>query len=290
MSTANTNKFAIMPFIPAWTRIINEFSYHQAASSGEYVSSTMLREFRLCPAQYRDIVAQKVERQDTDAFRFGRALHVLLLEGETVFRSRYAIGGPYNERTGRSYSPDSKAFDQWLEENGFLKRQVVTDSEFAVMQRMVSSARAHEEIARLLSEGWPELSARSVIEDIQCQARLDWLRSDAVAVDVKTTSDIGRFESDARRFGYLHQFAFYRDVCRAAGAGEIDMIAAVVEKKAPFRSGVWHFSADTLEPYAVENRTALRTLACCRETNAWPTGYERLREFPLSGLPRVWLN
>ena len=102
--------------------------------------------------------------------------------------------------------------------------------------------------------------------------------------------DISRFESDARRFGYLHQFAFYREVAKAAGGVELDMSAVVLEKKSPFRAGVWHFPADVLEPYAMQNREALQRLLKHRTDNHWPTGYERTREFSLNSVPKVWLN
>lgn len=129
------------------------------------------------------------------------------------------------------------------------------------------------------------MSARAELQGLPCQIRLDWLRPDGVAVDVKTTADIARFETDARRMGYLHQFAFYRDVARSAGAGEMDMVAVVLEKKPPFRVGVWSFSAETLEPYSLQNRTTLASLLRCREENKWPTGYEGQRAFPPSASP-----
>lgn len=273
-----------------WSVHIPEAEYHAAARRGEVVSSTMLREFRQCPAHYRDIVAGRADMPDSDAFRFGRAAHKLILEGDAAFLAAFSVGGPLNRRTGRSYGSGTKAFDEWLGENGLDRRRVVTDSEKSRLARMRDAARAHPEIARLFGCGWPERSVRSEMAGVACQARLDWLRPDGMAADLKTVEDIDSFEQDARRFGYLHQFAFYRETCRAAGAGDIDMVAVVVEKKPPHRAGVWHFAADTLEPYAAQNRQALESLARCRRDNRWPTGYEKTREFPLAGIPPLWLN
>ena len=250
----------------------------------------MLKEFRRCPAHYRSLTMGLAKRPDSDALRFGRAVHKMLLEGEAAFRAAFTIGGPINEKTGRSFGSGTKAFANWLSDNGMNRAVVITPSELEDIYRMREAARSHREIARLFSEGWAERSARASLEGVDCQIRLDWLRGDGIAVDLKTVDDITHFEADARRFGYLHQFAFYCDIARAAGGVPIEIIAIVLEKREPFRAGVWNFPPDVLAPYSAQNREAIKTLRRCRETNRWPTGYEKPRRFPLSGIPPVWLN
>lgn len=290
MSTLNFDKNNKITDPPGWTLRVPETEYHAAALRGEYMSSTMLKEFRLCPAHYRDLVRGETERGDSDAFRMGRALHKLLLEGDAAFRLAFHIGGPVNERTGRSFGPGTKAFEEWMDDNGLERRGVLTPGEAEAVRHMYNAARAHPAISRLFSEGWAECSARAEMEGVPCQIRLDWLRSDAVAVDVKTVDDITRFESDARRFGYLYQFAFYREGTKAAGGPELEMTAVVLEKKPPYRAGVWKFSGETLEPYAVQNCRALVQFRRCRESGHWPTGYEKPRHFSPAGIPSFWLN
>lgn len=290
MSTLNCDKKRIDTAPPRWALSISEKEYHAAALRGEIMSSGMLKEFRICPAHYCALVEGRTERAESDAFRFGRAVHKLILEGDAAYRAAFAVGGPINERTGKAFGAGSKAFDEWLRENGLERRDVLTESEAADAARMCDAVRGHSEAASLLAEGWAEMTARSEMAGVDCQMRLDWLRYDGTAIDLKTIEDIGRFETDARRFGYLHQFAFYRDVARAAGGCELAMAAVVLEKKPPFRVGVWHFSADVLEPYAVQNRQTLAAYRRCRENDRWPTGYESPRAFPLAGIPPVWLN
>lgn len=290
MSTLNCDKKTPAVSSPEWTLSIPENDYHRASLGGDFMSSGMLKEFRLCPAHYRALVDGRAEKRESDAFRMGRAVHKLILEGEDAYRRAFVVGGPINERTGRAYGPGSKAFDDWLRDNGLDRRHVLTPGEAGDIGRMLAAARAHAGIAGLLAEGWPEVSARAEVAGVPCQLRLDWLRPDGTAVDVKTVEDIARFESDARRFGYLHQFAFYRDVACAAGGGDLAMAAVVLEKRAPHRVGVWRFSEDILEPYAVQNRQALAAYRRCLERNHWPTGYESPRDFPLAGIPPLWLN
>jgi len=50
-----------------------------------------------------------------------------------------------------------------------------------------------------------------------------------------------------------------------------------VEKKEPFRCGVWRVSDDTLAIARQENEAAIRRLLACRQHDEWPTGYEGIR-------------
>ncbi len=250
----------------------------------------MLREFRRCPANYQDIILRKKTPPTATGFRIGRAFHKMLLEGNAAFRAAFKVAGPTNPLTGKSYSVESKAFSAWLDETRFDPQRIITPAEETLLGQMYLSVRRHREAAQLFAEGWPELSAQADFAALPCQIRLDWLRPDRQVVDLKTTSDLARFEGDARRLGYLHQFAFYREVARAAGAGDLEVIAVVVEKKAPFRTGLWKFTSAALAPYAAENLAALKSLQRCREENRWPTGYETVRAFPPAGIPKIWFN
>ncbi|MCD8351344.1 MAG: PD-(D/E)XK nuclease-like domain-containing protein [Planctomycetaceae bacterium] len=249
----------------------------------------MLKEFRACPAHYHAIVTGCVQTTTGRAYRFGQAAHKLVLEGESALRKSFAIGGPINGRTGRSYAHESRAFRDWASDCGINAETILTPMEWDTLQRMNDAINRHREAAGLLSDGWAELCACASLTDIPCQARFDWLRHDGTVVDLKTTADITRFESDARRFGYLHQFAFYRQVAEAAGTA-VEMVAVVVEKRPPHRVGVWRFPKAALAPYVALNQTALRSLKRCRDTRTWPTGYESARAFPPAGVPPVWLN
>jgi len=52
-----------------------------------------------------------------------------------------------------------------------------------------------------------------------------------------------------------------------------------VEKKEPFRYGVWQLSAEVLGIAQRENEQAIERLKKCQASNVWPTGYEELRVF-----------
>ncbi len=274
----------------AWMTFIDETEYHAAARRGEYVSSTMLKEFRRSPAAYRAVTLGVGYRGDTTPMRVGRAVHKLLLEGEHAFRIAYRVGGPLNHRTGLSYGAESAAFKTWLLEQGWQAAHTLTPREAELVFTLRNAVRHHPEAGHLLQQGVAEHAARMEYENLPCQIRLDWLTPEGVAVDIKTIECLDRFETDARRLGYLHQAAFYRACAQAAGGGDLTMAVVAVEKKVPHRVGVWYYPASVLKPYEEENKTALRRLRRCREEQRWPTGYEQPRNFPTAGIPPAWLN
>lgn len=119
-----------------------------------------------------------------------------------------------------------------------------------------------------------------------CQTRVDWFNPERGIVDLKTCDDLTWFEADARRYGYAHQMAFYCSVLIQIINGNLARLNTnipvhiiAVEKKAPFRCGVWTLSDQTLAVAQRENEVAIERLKHCETSNSWPTGYEEVRVF-----------
>ncbi len=206
-----------MPPPPIFTLTEEVDAYHSCSKDGECMSSGMLRKFRQCPAAYHLASTGHVEEKDSAAFRFGRAADSIILEGTEAFGKRYAIGGPINERTGKSFAVGTKAHDAWLVEKGYRHDQVINEDEAETLLTMSEAVREHPTASKYLEFGWPELVMRAEIHSVNCQIRMDWLTHDAdgnyMIIDLKTTEDLYYFESDARRYGYLHQLAYYLSRC-----------------------------------------------------------------------------
>ena len=205
-----------MPPPPDWTTVEKEGDYNFRSKIGEVMSSGMLKKFRDCPYHYHQVVTGQVKEKDSTAYRFGRAVHKIVLEGVTAFNKAFAVGGPVNPKTGKNFGVGTQAHDAWLAEKGYSREQVITEEEADVLVKMYKMTRAHPLAASFLDFGWPELVVRADLFGVPCQIRMDWLTHDAAGnfaiIDLKTTADLTYFESDARRYGYFHQLAFYRDV------------------------------------------------------------------------------
>ncbi|WP_458789208.1 PD-(D/E)XK nuclease-like domain-containing protein [Adonisia turfae] len=249
-------------------------AYH--ARRGELLTSHALADFRRCPRQFQRKQLGMIAERDSAVFAFGRAAHVLIVEGRERFDAEFAVGGPINPRTGRPFGSETKAFAEWAERVG---KPVVSEADAALLGRMDASVREHVYARELLRCGVAEGVVRANYCGVACQARLDWVNplDGRGIVDLKTCDDLDRFEEDAVRFGYPHQLAFYREVVVEAASVELECHLIAVEKREPFRCGVWQLSRRLIDRAADENVAAIGRLAKCRDTDVWPTGFESMR-------------
>jgi len=244
----------------------------------EYLTSHLLGDFRKCPLLYRKKQLGLVEDEDRPAYLVGRAVHTLVLEGREQFDNEYAVGGPVNPKTGAPFGPNTKAFADWAASCG---KQVLTDAQYDLVLKMAEGVRAQQMAADLLSSGIPEGVVRSEYCGVPCQIRMDWFDPHRGIVDLKTCDDLTWFEADAKRYGYVYQLAFYRAVLRQVVSLPMPAYFIAVEKREPFRCGVWKVHEDALNQAQRENEAAIERLKLCMDVNTWPTGYAEVRVFDL---------
>jgi hypothetical protein len=248
--------------------------YH--AQAADHLTSHRLADFRKCPLLYHRKQLGLVADADRPAYRLGRAAHTLILEGRRRFEATYAVGGPVNPKTGQPYGRRTKTWAEWADAQC---KEVLGDDEAALCVEMNAGVGASEMASDLLAEGVPEGVVRTEYCGIPCQARIDWVNPHRGIVDLETCDDLTWLESDARRYGYAHQLAFYRALLRVASGETASVYLIAVEKKEPFRCGVWRMGEDVLALAQKENEEAIARLKRCRETDSWPTLYEDLRVF-----------
>ncbi len=246
--------------------------YHDQA--GRYLSSHQLADFRKSPLLYHRKKCGLIPDEDRPAYLVGRAAHTLILEGRQRFDEEYAVGGPVNPKTGNVYGSNTKAFAEWSSAQG---KPVLTDDQAALIEQMAAGVRSHEIAMHMLATGQAEGVVRAEYCGIACQIRIDWLNPDLGIVDLKTCDDLTWFEADARRYGYVYQLAFYRAVLAQVVRRPLPVHLIAVEKKEPFRCGVWQVSREVLGIAERDNETAIQRLIACEASNTWPTGYEELR-------------
>lgn len=254
-------------------------TYHQRARDGECLSSHLLGTFRHCAETYRRKMAGLIKEKSREAFTLGRAAHALILEGREVFDEEFMVGGPVNPKTGKPYGADTKRFREWLEAEGN-GRDVLTGPQYAQVETMATAVAKHESAQQLLQRGWAERVARTKYCGTPCQIRMDWLNPTLGLVDLKTCDNLDFFASDANRYGYRHQLAFYRDILTLATGWRCPQVCIIaVEKREPFRVGVWLVADALLADAGRENAGAIRRLRRLMQVEnpyatAWPTGYE----------------
>ncbi|MFU8828375.1 MAG: PD-(D/E)XK nuclease-like domain-containing protein [Phycisphaerales bacterium] len=248
--------------------------YH--AKAKDYLSSHALAEFRRCPLLYRRKQLGLIPQRDSASFALGRAAHVLIVEGRDRFEAEFAVGGPVNPRTDQPYGPQTKAFREWAVATG---KPAVSEADLALLQEMNASVRSHLFARELLSQGVAEGVVRAAYCGVPCQARIDWINpvDGRGIVDLKTCENLDEFERDAHRYAYIHQMAFYREMVVEASGTEPEVHLVAIEKREPFRCGVWQISRRLLDRAAEDNEHAIEDLKRCRQRGVWPTRYESLR-------------
>jgi hypothetical protein len=252
----------------------NAAVYHAQAHS--YLSSHRLADFRKCPELFHRKQIGLIPDKDSPAYLLGRAAHTLILEGRDAFEAEYAVGGPVNPKTGQPFGKATKAFQEWANEQG---TPVLTDDDAALVGQLNRSVQVHPVAPRLLTGGVAESVCRAEYCGVPCQVRPDCFHPEHGIVDLKTCDDLTWFEADAARYGYIYQMAFYRAVLRVAAGVTIPVHIVAVEKREPFRCGVWLVAEAALDSAEAENAAAIERLKQCAATGLWPSGYEAVRIF-----------
>lgn len=252
-----------------------EKEYHARSKSGEFMSSHLLADFRESPLKYYKKINGEIPDADTQAFAFGRAAHKLILEGMKAYDAAYEVSdGPVNVKTGKPYGKNTNAYLEWAASVG---RPVISTAEDYDLNLMRDGVMCNPTAAELLKrEGVAEGVVRAEVGGVPCQIRMDYFTGDSL-IDLKTAVELRFFEYEVRRFGYIYQLAFYRDVLKAASKLVPVVYLIAVEKEPPYSAGVWQLTADALESASGVNAATLARYRKCRETNEWPTGYETLR-------------
>ena len=252
-------------------------TYHAKAYSGEYVSSTLLSTFRKSPVLYWATINGVIERTDSPAFRFGRLAHKMILEPERAVMDAYAVGGPINQRTGKPFGQDTKA---WADYEAEIGKPVVSEEDYDKVNAMRHSVMTHENARLFFADHIYESIFRAETCGVNCQIKVDAINgsgNDIYLVDLKTCDDLNFFEQDAARFQYVHQAALYHMVFQLVTGADANVYFVAVEKRVPFRVGVFSAKGSILDAKCDVSRELVE-LNRCRKSNTWPTGFELVRE------------
>lgn len=254
------------------------FEVYQARRS-HYMTSHQLIDYSRCPRLFkrrRDGLVPEVLAGDW--YRIGAAAHCLVCEGARIFDATYCVAdGPINPTTGKPYGPETQKFTAWARQQ---TKPIVRIDEWALLCRLQESICSNDDAQRLLGGGTAEGVIRQTYCGVECQIRIDYYTAEYGIADFKTCDDLDRFEASIATFAYDRQMAFYRAVLRQAIGRNVEVHLVAVEKREPYRSGVWHLSADVLADAELENAENLIRYKQSLADDHWPTLYEGVLEYP----------
>ena len=150
----------------------------------------------------------------------------------------------------------------------------------ALIENLNAAVHAHEHAAALLADGVAEGVIRTDYCGMACQARLDWLNP---AARHRRPQDLRqpRLAADwtPAPTGTPTRWRSTGLFWPASSGTVLPVYLIAVEKREPFRCGVWRMGEDVLGIAQKENEEAIARLKECRERDHWPTGYEDIRVF-----------
>ena len=239
----------------------------QEYRAAEGINKSTLWEIRRSPAHYRYLLDHPVE--DTQALRFGRALHAALLT-PTAYKREYVTAPDFDKRT----KAGKEAYADWaakIPEGS----TVMTTDETNDIKEMVKAYKACADARNLLKRSKRELPIfwNDKTLGLKCKCRVDALSPSAV-IDIKTTADgsLDSFRRDALKYGYHVQAAHYLDGVESLTGKRPDWYFIAIEKKPPYAVHVLKASASFIDFGAYERSVLMERLYTCMESGDW-SGY-----------------
>ncbi len=262
----------------------NEELSNDVYHAGPGISKSGLDRIDKSPAHY--LSYRKKENKQTDAMRFGAAMHTCFLE-PAVFAAEYVIE-PKFSGTG-----SVAAKREWREAHeGFT---LIKTADMELLKRMRDSLYSHP-AARYLLDQIEVVEQSHFWEDpetgILCKCRLDAMTYDRFILDLKSSMEYAgapdEFPRHAYNYRYHLQPPWYSEgVWQTTKIEPAGFFFLVVEKEPPFAVGVYQFDDETIEVARRAMRVNLLTYEACMSENHWPAYSERVETV---GLPRWALN
>ena len=207
--------------------------------------------------------------EPTAALKNGTLTHCALFEPEEVAR-RYVVKPAdmnFSTKDGRAWR-DAQTLE------------IVDSVAMATAKNQAAAIRALPDVAALLAEGMPEVSAFWIDEQTGelCKCRPDWVApagDGVILVDGKTCQDASPegFGRTIWNFDYHLQAAWYVDgYAKASGLPVYGFVFAAVESAWPHVAGAYMLGDGVIDAARAENRRLLNLYAECRRSGVWP-GY-----------------
>jgi len=251
-----------------WNENLSNEDYHADKTS---VSSSGLKHLIKSPKHFKKLYLEAESKPDTTAMRFGRIVHLALLEPNKFKEKVKAVPNFGDLRL--SINREKKK--EWL---ASLPEGVefVSTEEYDDLLQIIDSVLENKYAANLIKGAVFECSGffRDPETGLSCKIRPDIMRLDlAVLPDVKTSAfpDKETFSREIWKYRYDLQIAHYMlgIECITGKRPEISCFI-VVEKEPPFEIQVFEADVGMISRADLELRVLLNKLHECVKNNHFP--------------------
>lgn len=269
---------------------IDDARYH----ADDAVSRSRLLDLARSPAHC--LYYRSNPKDDTDALRFGRLLHMAILVPRE-FTSAYCAGPDIDRRTG-----DGKRAWELAENAAHAqKRSLVRASEWEAIEGITAAVKRSRAASQILygSQGQSEMTCVWLDQELglRCKARIDRVITGTahgtLLLDLKSCQDSSPREVAKEIVFRKHhvQGAWYMAGYQAVTGGGAGAFAFLsYEKKPPYTCSLCVLTPTALATGARESRELLRLYAQCIKSGIWPDHSDQVYTVDLPGWYVPWSN
>lgn len=220
----------------SWLKICDT-DYHSHSNIGSHRLMKALRSRRHF---------EHVEERDSEAFSFGRLVHMAILEPKEFERRVEII--PKIDRRTKEGKIAWEALQSRTDGTVFL-----TGPDHTQLQTIQAACRNKQTFQTMLEQTENELSGFTEFEGIQSKVRPDMLsKQQRYIADLKTCRDAKDFRRDIYKYNYHFQAAYYLDVASKIDGTEYkNFFFIALEKEPPYELIVYKID----EALLTEGRT-----------------------------------
>lgn len=241
--------------------------YH---SKNDYISSSPLVEIDKSPLHFFQATYGE-GKEATDAMDKGTFIHKIILEQDIA---KY-VPRPLNEK-GELVRSNSKEYTAFLAANE--GKTAIHPDLFNEANAVLTAAIQHERFMDLFSQSKPEVSfyGQHKKTGLAMKARTDLIANDySFIVDVKSTSDMSRFEKQIFNLNYDIRLIHYLETISASVGQDVDDIYFfAIESSRPFGCKLFKLDEKSIVWAREKWDEWLSEIKVCRLDNSYP-GYSQ---------------
>lgn len=258
------------------------------------MSQSKLKDLRKSPKHFwaKHLAPERIPDTETDAMRFGKAVHMCLFEHQ-LFIKNYVAEPNVDKRTKEG----KLEFATFIANSA--GKTIISANDMEAVKCIRDAVLNKKTSRKLLNNGLPEHELYWIDPEtgIHCKAKLDYLIEpckqfpNGLILDLKTTinADPTEFAKSIYNFGYYNQMAFYCNAVKIIyKTSDYPLFIYIpVEKSAPFECYFFAGDETMLEIGLQENSRLLKLYSNCITSGKW-YGYED--KVQTIGLPNWAIN
>lgn len=246
--------------LPALTRD----NYDQ---DGYYIRHSAIEDFIKSPALYYHRHVLRKGREETDAMRFGSAVHCAVLDNQGEFDRLYTVAPNCDRRT----KAGKEKWDEFLTESA--GKTVLTREQANLVNVITHRLSRHDAANELLSRVKTTEQVITFEQDgLPCKARLD-ATLPGVILDLKTSRDPypQAFARSVVNFGYHRQADWYMDAYKSVHGDRPRFVFIVVGVEPPHEVFIYELEERAILQASNENfRARLQLMECLANSDGHP--------------------